>query len=616
MTSGRLELNWTNKDLKLLSHGIDTYEWVQPDDWRITEVRTLNLIETIGEKGSGNLLINGDAAHSLEALIKIPELAKKYKGKIKLCYIDPPFNTGQMFAHYNDAVENSVWLTMFRDRLNQIKELLNKDGSVWVHLDDAQQHRSRMILDEVFGATNWVGTVVWRASDNSNNDSKTISSDHNYIHIYSKEPNWSSNRLTPRSDQIEHYGNSNNDPLGDWFDGNPVNSPTFAESLRYELVTPSGNKIQPPPKGWRWSKTTMAEKISSGEIYFTSDETSIKRKTYLKDHRGLPPSSLWHLLEVTGHNRQAKAELTALFSDIGSVDMFDTPKPEKLMAYIIEIGSNVGEYVLDCFAGSGTTAAVAHKLKRKWITSEVSAETVKSFTRARLEKVILGKDDGGISTKKTYSASEELPSGVSPESVKIALDTIKKLHEASIFQDLLDENTIVQMSKRLRKIGKVKTKEEKIWHGGGGFDLLKVSESIFTENDGLISLNEWAIGGLLAQSVAAQLSYTYEPEGLFVGKKGRSRLAVLDGMLTTGVADFLLSNLSENENLLVVAQTLEPGIDDYLRIKKSGSRAKKIPRDIAKKSALNRKVITLNRGADLGPTLDLDLENNSGGINE
>jgi len=156
--SGRLELTWTNKDRTLLAHEDQTYEWVEPADYRVSEVRLLQDVASVGEtapqsnRASDNLLIRGDALHALNSLSRLPEFAKAYVGKVKLCYIDPPFNTGQAFEHYDDALEHSVWLTMLRDRLVQIKELLADDGSVWVHLDDAEVHRCRSVLDEVFGS--------------------------------------------------------------------------------------------------------------------------------------------------------------------------------------------------------------------------------------------------------------------------------------------------------------------------------------------------------------------------------------------------------------------------------------------------------------------------------
>ena len=166
---GRLELTWTNKHLRLLAHDDGSYEWLDPSDYRVAEVRLLHDVGTVGQIGKNraadNLLIHGDALHALTSLAKLPEFAREYLGKVKLAYIDPPFNTGQAFKHYDDALEHSVWLTMMRDRLIQIRELLSHDGSLWLHLDDAEVHRARCVLEEVFGPENFVATVIWSRAD-------------------------------------------------------------------------------------------------------------------------------------------------------------------------------------------------------------------------------------------------------------------------------------------------------------------------------------------------------------------------------------------------------------------------------------------------------------------
>ncbi len=239
--SGRLELTWTNKHKTLLAHEGQNYEWVEPGDYRVSEVRLLHDVTKVGEtapdsrRATDNLLIRGDALHALDALNNIPEFAREYQGKVKLVYIDPPFNTGQAFEHYDDALEHSVWLTMLRDRLVQIKELMSVDGSVWVHLDDVEEHRARLVMDEVFGVDNFVATVVWRASDNSNNDAQQMSEDHNALLVYAKSPTWTSRRQVDGA-KLAHYRNPDNDLRGPYFDGNPLNSPNPRVNLRYTIT--------------------------------------------------------------------------------------------------------------------------------------------------------------------------------------------------------------------------------------------------------------------------------------------------------------------------------------------------------------------------------------------
>lgn len=227
---GRLELTWMGKDMALIptEHGKYDYEWVDPSDPRACEIKSIEFLRTVGaaEGPSGaadNLLIVGDSGDALRSLAVVPEWAAKYRGKVKLVYIDPPFNTEQIFEHYVDQLEHSIWLTMMRDRVRDIKPLLAEDGSIWVHLDDAEVHRMRVVLDEELGAENFIAAVAWRASDNSNNDAKQFSEDHNTILGYSASPSWRSNRLPAEVDKTSHYANPDNDPLGPWFDGNPLN---------------------------------------------------------------------------------------------------------------------------------------------------------------------------------------------------------------------------------------------------------------------------------------------------------------------------------------------------------------------------------------------------------
>lgn len=189
---GRLELTWTNKHLRLLAHGDGSYEWVPRSDYRVAEVRLLHNRGVAGEvspersRAKDNLLICGDALNALTSLIELPEFAREYVGKVKLVYLDPPFNTQQSFLHYDDALEHSVWLTMMRDRLIQIKTLLSPDGSVWVHCDDSEQAYLKVMMDEVFGRENFITTVVWQKAHSRRNDARFLSSAHDYLLVYAK----------------------------------------------------------------------------------------------------------------------------------------------------------------------------------------------------------------------------------------------------------------------------------------------------------------------------------------------------------------------------------------------------------------------------------------------
>ena len=335
-----------------------------------------------------NRLIFGDNLLALKAL------EQEFTGKVKCVFIDPPYNTGSAFTHYDDGLEHSIWLGLMRDRLEIIKRLLSDDGSLWITIDDNEAHYLKVLCDEVFGRGNFVANIIWRSSDNSNNDAKTFSVDHNHILIFSKESGWLSNKLDAE-EKRSHFKNPDNDPRGAWFDGNPLNSPKPRENLKYNIIAPNGNVIKHPANGWRWEQETLNAKIAAGEIRFNESMTGIKRRTYLADMKGLPPSTLWTDLLKTGHNRQAKSEQKNIMNGL-DVELFGTPKPEKLLEQVINTATNPGDLVLDSFAGSGTTGAVAHKMGRRWIMVELG-EHCHTHIIPRLQKVIDGEDQGGIS---------------------------------------------------------------------------------------------------------------------------------------------------------------------------------------------------------------------------
>lgn len=322
-----------------------------------------------------NLYIEGDNLEVLKLL------RQNYYGAIKIIYIDPPYNTGNDFVYNDnfgmaktdsDIAEGSSsetgevytvnknsqnryhanWLSMIYPRLKIAKDLLTEDGVIFISIDYNEVDNLKKICNEIFGESCFVCSAIWRSSDNSNNDAKQFSYDHNETLIYSKTAGWRPKKQYDEKKQT-HFKNPDNDPRGPWFDGNPLNSPNYRENLCYTITAPNGNIIQPPKNGWRWSRETLQEKIDSGEIFFNAEQTNIKRRTYLCDMEGLPPSSLWIDFEKTGHNRQAKYELLAIMPE----DVFDTPKPTKLIKYIIDLVSdNEGIYMLDFFSGSGTTA--------------------------------------------------------------------------------------------------------------------------------------------------------------------------------------------------------------------------------------------------------------------
>ncbi|MFH0756872.1 MAG: site-specific DNA-methyltransferase [Bacteroidota bacterium] len=350
-----------------------------------------------------NLIIKGNN------LLALHSLKKQFAKSIKVICIDPPYNKGgDDDFNYNDTFNHSSWLTFMLNRLSVAKQLLSENGTIFIFCDDNEHAYLKILCDEIFTADGFISCVIWRNSDNSNNDAKKFSQDHNYILVYSKNPNWISIKLDRTEEQSKHYKNPDNHPRGPWFDGNPLNSPNPRKNLMYEIDTPSGNKIKWPPNGWRWDKTTLNKKIKSGEIRFNFDETGIIRRTYLYEQMGLPPSSLWEIneenvwanLKETGHTRQAKFEQKKLFPEYPTSELFKTPKPEKVIKKILQISSIENDIVLDFFGGSGTTSAVAHKMNRQYIVCE-QMDYINKFTVPRMKLVVEG-ENGGISAEMKW----------------------------------------------------------------------------------------------------------------------------------------------------------------------------------------------------------------------
>ena len=337
-----------------------------------------------------NRLIFGDNLLALKAL------EQEFAGKVKCVYIDPPYNTGSAFEHYDDSLEHSVWLGMMRERLVLIRELLATDGSVWVHLDDAEMAYCRVLMDEVFGRQNFVATVVWQkvyARDNRTN----ISTSHDSILIFAMNGDaWKATRNTlPRTvAQNDLYKNPDDDPRGLWRLGPIFAAEERHEGLMYEITTPSGRKVKPPAGShWRMVENDFWHMVEEGRITFGDRGSNIPAvKLFLNEvQSGLVPRTWWPHTEA-GHTQDAKREIHALFP--GQIP-FDTPKPEKLVSLAIQIASKPGDIVLDSFLGSGTTAAVAHKMGRRWIGIE-EGDHARTYCQIRMKKVIDG-EQGGIS---------------------------------------------------------------------------------------------------------------------------------------------------------------------------------------------------------------------------
>jgi len=260
------------------------------------------------------------------------------------------------------------------------------------------------------------------------------------------------------------------------------------------------------------------------------------------------------------------------------VPPFATPKPERLLKRIIEAASDAGDIVLDCFGGSGTTAAVAHKMGRRWITVEREVRTIEAFTRPRLGKVVAGDDPGGV-TSVEVGTGDGLPDGVKPGSARSAASVLKKLSATGALDTAgLSADAVSGLAKALGNADK--TEMQTIWHGGGGFRVLEVGPSMYDVDDGRVLLAEWTSNGQFAAAACAQLGFTVDDDPPFAGRRGRVRLAAVDGVADSSVVRALVSNLDEKERLVIVAKAAEPGAESLLRDLSSGSRLLKAPRDL------------------------------------
>jgi adenine-specific DNA-methyltransferase len=338
-----------------------------------------------------NRLIFGDN------LLVLKALEAELVGKVKCVFIDPPYNTGSAFTHYDDGLEHSIWLSLMRDRLEIIRRLLSEDGSLWITIDDNEAHYLKILCDEVFGRANFVASMVWEKDAGRKNDTD-ISSSHDYVLVYAKNRElWRKKRnmLERSENQLKRYQNPDNDPRGPWRQGADGTAKSGGESLLYPITLPSGRVVQPPSGNyWRFSKTTFEAALAEGRVYFgkNGDRLPVIKKYLTEIQVGVVPKTWWPADEV-GSNQEARRDhLRKLLPDI---EPFATPKPERLLSRILEIASNPGDLILDSFAGSGTTGAVAHKMGRRWIMVELG-EHCHTHIIPRLRKVIDGKDPGGI----------------------------------------------------------------------------------------------------------------------------------------------------------------------------------------------------------------------------
>ncbi len=453
-----------------------------------------------------NRLIFGDNLLALKAL------EAEFAGKVKCVFIDPPYNTGSAFTHYDDGVEHSIWLSLMRDRLEIIRRLLSEDGSLWITIDDNEAHYLKVLCDEVFGRNNFLASAIWNHSVQSKGYSGKFSVHHNYVLVYQCSGAFVLNDLPRQEEHNVNYSNPDNDPKGPWRSSDVRNS-LVRPNLMYDITTPSGKTIPHPPKGWRFSRETFQRELAEGKIIFSSDETRIIRKIYLADQEGRVPETIWFARDV-GTTREASSEVRAFVER----EFFDTPKPERLIERVLTLATNPNDLVLDSFAGSGTTGAVAHKMGRRWIMVELG-EHCHTHIIPRLKKVIDGEDPGGV-TKAVN------------------------------------------------------------WRGGGGFRYYRLAPSLLEKDKwGNWVINKEYNAAMLAEALCKLEGFTYAPSDAVYWQHGHSTerdfVYVTTASLTHGQLAQLSDEVGPERTLLVLCTAFRARADTYPNLT-----VKKIPKQV------------------------------------
>ncbi|MDE6337070.1 MAG: site-specific DNA-methyltransferase, partial [Muribaculaceae bacterium] len=455
-----------------------------------------------------------------------------FAGQVKCIYIDPPYNTGSAFEHYDDNLEHSIWLSLMRERLTILHKLLSKDGSIWVTLDDNEVYYCKVLMDEIFGRQNFVGSIIWEKADSPKMDPKYFSTRHDTILVFAKSID-QLNIYRERSEEIpEHYNKIDEKGKRYYLKPMRVMGGNVSESLFYPMPAPDGTEVLPISSSgqktcWRWSKKKVEEEYDRIEWVSGRYGWSLYFRIYADSSKGIPVQTIWPHQEA-GSNRTSKAEINKLFGN----NTFDTPKPEKLIQKVLNATTVSGDIVLDSFLGSGTTAAVAHKMGRRWIGVELGDHAY-THCATRMKKVIEG-EQGGIS-----------------KSVN--------------------------------------------WQGGGGFKFYELAPSLLNKDKyGNLVINKEYNADMLAAAMAKHQGFTYSPDAEVYWKQGNSSehdfIFTTTQLITAEMLETIHDQLGEDESLLICCTKFQP----ECRNKYSNITIKKIPKVLLNTCEFDRNDYSLN----------------------
>jgi adenine-specific DNA-methyltransferase len=481
---GKLELTWVGK-----------YDEEKLEPRILLEDKT----KSYGDPNTENMLIHGDN------LIALKALEQDFAGKIKCIYIDPPYNTGSAFEHYEDGLEHSIWLTMMKERLVILRNLLRDDGFIFIEIDNNEMAYLKVLLDEIFGRDNFVNDIVWKRRGGSANPNNRLNNVTDYILWYSKSSNYDIAPIYSKDDdntQAYIAERFTNEIDGKKYMLAPVERNAklgLRETMRYEY------KGYVPQWGWMMSKENL-EKLDQDKRLHWNSKGRPNRRVFLEDYQGQPIGNLWTDIKVI--NPMSKERLD-----------FDGQKPEALIQRIFLLTTNEGDWVLDSFLGTGTTAATAMKMKRKWIGIELR-EQCYSHCEPRLKSIIDGKDDGGI----TKSVN---------------------------------------------------------WQGGGGFKFYELAEPLLVKNKVLpvYQLNPNYTFDMVAEAICKIEGFKYSRIGEFHGYSSENRfIHVTIEFVNSKYIMSLMKSLGENQSLLIYCTKRQSNmnIPDNVEIKK-------IPKDLLEK---------------------------------